>query len=309
MIASSLPARIPIACLRKKVIDQIVANGIVTGCSYALVAFGFALIYNTTRIFHFAHGAVYTFSIYVLYSLQTKLAVPTWVAILFSLALTALLGVGIDEVVYQPLVRKKSSLLLLLSSLATYMTIVNLLIMVYGNEIKVLNPEIQSTYVFGNVLLSRLQVNTILFAVAILTSASLALRLTKAGRMIRALRDDVDLLSALGVNPRFLRWLVFALGSALAGVAAVLQGLDVGANPNSGLLMFVSGAVAVIIAGGRAFEAAIVGAFVIGVLHAFAVWEFAGRWEESVTFLLLILFLLLRPEGIFARTRRVEESA
>lgn len=289
--------------------DQIVVNGIVAGCSYALVAFGFGLIYHTTRTFHFAHGGIYTFCVYLLYSLKSIPALPLWVAIAVSLLLTALLGVLIDEVVYQPLVQKKSSLLLqLLSSLATYMIIVNLIIMVYGNEIKVLNPEIQQTYVVRNVVLSKLQLVTVICAVGILSLVALGLRLTKSGRMIRALRDDVELLSTLGVNPRHLRWLVFALGSALAGVAAVLQGLDIGTSPNTGLIMFVSGAVAALIGGRRIFEAAVLGAVIIGILHALATWEFSGRWEESAAFLLLIIFLLLRPEGIFAGTRRIEEA-
>jgi branched-chain amino acid transport system permease protein len=292
----------------RRSVDQVLANGIVAGCLYALVAYGFALIYNTTRTFHFAHGAAYAFCIYMLYTLRNIAELPLWLAILLSVVLTALLGIAIDEFVYRPLVERKSSLLLqLLSSLAVYMIVVNVIIMFYGNEAKVLNPEIQRTFTFGNIILSAYQVATVICALALIGLVALGLRLTRLGRLIRALRDDVELITILGRNPRHLRWLVFALGSALAGVAAVLQGLDIGTYPHAGMIMFLNGAVAVIIGGKGIFEAGVFGALIVGVLHTLAVWEFSARWEESAAFLLLVIFLLLRPEGIFGRTRRVEE--
>jgi branched-chain amino acid transport system permease protein len=292
----------------RRCVDQVLANGIVAGCLYALVAYGFGLIYNTTRTFHFAHGAAYAFCVYMLYTLRNVAELPLLLAIIVSVVLTALLGVAIDEFVYRPLVARKSSLLLqLLSSLAVYMIIVNVIIIFFGNEAKVLNPELQRTFNFGHIILSKYQIATVICAPALIGLVALSLRLTRTGRLIRALRDDVELITVLGRNPRHLRWLIFALGSALAGVAAMLQGLDVGTYPHVGMIMFLNGAVAVIIGGKGIFEAGVFGALIVGVLHTLAIWEFSARWEESAAFLLLVVFLLLRPEGIFGRTRRVEE--
>lgn len=287
---------------------QVLANGIVTGCSYALVAYGFGLIYNTTRTFHFAHGAAYAFCVYMFFSLKNIPAVPVWLAIILSIALTGLLGVLIDEFTYRPLVKKKSSLLLqLLSSLAVYMIIVNVIIMIYGNETKVLNQQIQRTLTIGGIILSEYQVATVVCALSLLFLVALGLRITRVGKMIRALRDDPELISVLGVNQQYLRWLIFGLGSVLAGVAAVLQGLDVGTYPHAGMIMFLNGAVAVIIGGKGIFEAGIFGALILGVLQTLAVWQFSARWDEAAAFLLLVFFLLWRPAGIFGRKRRIEE--
>lgn len=290
-------------------IVQLLINGIIAGCIYALVAYGFALIYNTTRTFHFAHGAVYTFSVYLFYTISAW-GVPAWVVYLLTLAATALLGMTIDEVIYRPLVRRKSSLLIrLLSSLGAYIIIINLILMIYGNEMKVLNAKLQPTHKFGNVILSEVQLITVAACVLIFVALVLLLRMTHLGKTVRAMRDDPELVSALGMNPQNVRRLVFALGSTLAGVAAILKGLDVGADPNAGMVAFLSGTVAVIIAGVGVFNGVILGALLVGILQSFAVWKFSAQWQDTVTFLLLILFLLLRPEGIFGRRRRVEEIA
>jgi branched-chain amino acid transport system permease protein len=125
--------------------------------------------------------------------------------------------------------------------------------------------------------------------------------------MIRAMRDDVELLSSIGINPQHVRRIVFALGSSLAGVSAMLTGLDVGIDPNIGMVAILNGAVAVIVGGVGIFEGAAFGALLLGLLQSLAVWKFSARWQDTVTFLVLIIFLLLRPEGILGSRRRIEE--
>jgi branched-chain amino acid transport system permease protein len=102
---------------------------------------------------------------------------------------------------------------------------------------------------------------------------------------------------------------IFALGSALAGAAAILRGLDVGAEPNAGMPAFLGGVVAVIVSGVGTFGGVILGALLVGIIQSFALWKFSGQWQDTVTFALLIAFLLLRPEGMFGRRRRAEEVA
>jgi branched-chain amino acid transport system permease protein len=289
-------------------IIQLLVNGIIVGCSYALIAFGFALIYNTTRTFHFAHGAVYTCSVYFFYTLSMLWRWPFWLVIILTLVLTALLGITIDEVVYRPLGKRNSSLLIrMLSSLGVYIIIINLIIMIFGNEIKVLNAELQPTVSFSTVILSKVQVITAVSCFLIFTALLLFLRMTMLGKMVRAMRDDPDLISTMGVNPQNVRRFVFGLGSSLAGVAAILKGLDVGTDPNAGMVAFLNGAVAVIIGGVGIFEGVILGALLVGILQNFAIWKFSAQWQDTVTFLVLILFLLIRPEGFFGRRRRIEE--
>ncbi|MCX5799938.1 MAG: branched-chain amino acid ABC transporter permease [Candidatus Eisenbacteria bacterium] len=289
---------------------QLLANGFVMGCSYTLVALGFALIYSTTRTFHFVHGAVYTLAAYLFFTLHNLWHVPLIPAALIVIVFIALFGIGIEEALYRPLVKRGSSQLIqMLSSLGLYIVLVNVVAMLYGNETKVLNPGIQATHTIGGVILTQIQVWTVVASVVLFALVAALLRFSRLGKLIRALRDDPELVSAIGVSPRCLRWSVLALGSALAAVAAMLIGSDVGIDPNIGMAAILNGAVAVIIGGVGIFEGAAIGGVAIGLLQSLAVWKFSARWQDMVTFVLLVTFLFSRPQGIFGSQRRAEEMA
>lgn len=288
---------------------QLLANGLVTGCAYALVALGFSLIYNTTRIFHIAHGAVYVVAAYLYYSFYVLWGIPLVGAALLTVVGAMVLGVLIDEVIHVPLDQQDSSMLIhLLSSLGLYIALVNIIAMFYGNQTKELVSGVQLTYSAGGVILTQVQVATVVVAVVLFIGLVVLLRKTRLGQQLRAMRDDPELLTVMGLNPRTLRRVVFGLGSALAAVGAILQGLDVGIDPRIGLTAVLNGAVAVIIGGIGLFEAAALGALVLGLLQSIAVWQASARWQEAVTFGVLILFLLSRPQGIFGKQRRVKEA-
>lgn len=289
-------------------VNQLLANGIIAGCAYALVALGFALIYNTTRTFHFAHGAVYTLAAYFFYTLCNLWEWPLIPAFVVTLLIIAVLGILIDEFIYMPLVKRGSSQLIqLLSSLGLYIVIVNFIAMIYGNETKVLSPGVQPTFSIGPLILTQIQVATAIAFVALFIALIVLLKKTRLGKIIRAMRDDPQLVSVMGINPRRVRRVVFALGSALAAVAAMLLGLDVGIDPNIGMAAVLNGAVAVIIGGVGIFAGAALGALLLGILQSLAIWQASARWQDMVTFLVLILFLLFRPEGILGVRRRIEE--
>jgi len=290
-------------------IIQLLVNGIINGCGYALVALGFAFIYNTTRTFHFAHGAVYTLSAYFFYTFYNLLNWSLSLSAILTLGLIALCGILIDDVIYTPLVKQGASLFIqMLSSLGLYIVIINFIAMVFQSETKILNPEVQATYSIGNVILTRIQIVTTATFVIIFGLLMTILKKTYLGKVIRAMRDNPDLVSAMGINPQNVRRVVFALGSALASVSAILIGLDVGIDPHIGLTAFLNGAVAVIIGGVGIFEGAALGAILLGLLQSFAIWKISARWQELITFLLLILFLLFRSEGILGKRRRIEEA-
>lgn len=289
-------------------ISQLLVNGIIIGCAYALVAMGFGLIYSTTRIFHFAHGAVYTLSAYIFYTFYIFLGTHVIAAILLTIAITLVVGILINEIVYQPLTRSgSSSLIKLLSSLGLYIIIINCIAMFYGSDTKILNPHAQQVYVIGSISLTKIQVITVVFFILLSCIFLILLRKTNMGLAIRAMRDDPDLVSVMGINPNIVQLAVFAGGSALAASAAILLALDVGIEPNIGLTAVLNGAVAAIIGGVSFFEGAVVGAMLLAILQSLIVWKASPKWIDAITFVLLICFLLFRPEGIFGRTRRVDE--
>lgn len=290
------------------VIAQILVNGIISGLAYALFALGFGLAYNTTRIFNFAHGAVYTLAAYSFYTGYVTCGWHILPAALLSLGIAAAAGIAMDEIIYRPLIERNASLLIpLLSSLGLYTVIVNLIAAIYGNENKTLSPGLQPAYTFGPIILTRIQITIAVVFVFLFSTLLLLLKRTNLGKVIRAMRDDPELLSAMGVSQHRVRLIAFGIGSGFSAFAAILLGLDVGIDPNIGMAALLSGAVAVIIGGVGVFEGAALGALTLGILQSLITWRFSSRWTEAIAFVVLIVFLVFRPEGIAGQRRRVDE--
>lgn len=289
---------------------QLLANGFVSGCSIALLALSFALIYNTTRTFHVAHGAVYTAGAYACYALYIQHGWTMAGAAAAALLISAALGAAMELFVYAPLVRRKGALLVgLLSSLGLYVTIVNVIALGFGNDTKLLRPGVEESYQLGPVVLSRIQLLVVAVAAVVLPAFVLLLNTTSWGKTVRAVRDDAALAQLLGINVPAVRLAVFAAGSVLAGATAILGALDVGVDPQAGMPILLTAAVALIVGGVGSFSGPVVGGFVLGLLEGVLVWFISVRWSNAVTFAVLIAFMLFRPTGLLGSRRRLEEAA
>lgn len=288
---------------------QLLANGLVNGCVFGLVALSFALIYNTTRIFHIAHGAVYTVAAYLCYFFFVQRGIPLWASVGLTLVLTALLGVAIQRLIYAPLQRRRASLAIaLLSSLGLYVALVNLVAMLWGNETKVLRPGVEATIQIGSVILTRVQLAQALVGLLLVGGVLIALKTTRWGQVIRAVRDNPTLSTVMGIDTQRVQVWVFGAGSALVGVAAILVALDVGMDPQVGLPMLLTAAAALIIGGVGTFGGPVAGAFLIALMQSLLIWKVSARWVDAFTFGLLVLCLIFRPQGLLSGRRRIEEA-
>lgn len=142
---------------------QLLVNGLVAGCIYAMVALGFGLIYNTTKIFHIAHGIVYTAAAYLLYTFVDRLGLSFVWSFILALIFATLLGVCIEAFIYYPFYRRKASLsVVMIGSLGVYIFLVNFIAMLYGNETKVLLPGVGTTFSIGSIILTKIQLLEVL---------------------------------------------------------------------------------------------------------------------------------------------------
>ncbi len=291
-------------------LTQLLANGIVTGGAYAIMALGFAATYNTTRVFHVAYGATYAVSAYACYFLLDRMHVGVAVAVLGAAAVGALANVLVEYVVYRPLHARRASLMvLLIASLGAYMVAANSIPMAFGSETKVLLESAPSVHKLGAISLAGTQVAQLAAAAVLLPICVLALRLTRLGRIIRAMRDDPVLLTRRGVHVDRVRIGAYALGGGLAGLAASLVALDTGIEPNMGMTALLTSAAAVVVGGVGTFGGPVAGGFLLGVIQALAMWRSSAQWTDCITFLVFGVFLLCRPQGIFGARRRLEEGA
>jgi len=284
---------------------QLLANGLVTGSIYAIVAIGFALIYNTTRTFHIAYAVLYMFAPYMFLSFYISLKLSLILAFLLAVIVTMILSLLIELVVYKPLVKSRSSgNVILISSIGVMIIIINLIAMLYGNETKIINQEISKSISFSGIILTYNQLWQLGVSVILLIAFLLFLKYSTFGIKTRALRDDEELYTVIGKNVNSIRVFLFLFSGFFAAVGGNLIAYDVGMDPYVGMAMLLNAVVALIIGGVGRFEAPIIGGFIIGVLQSLTVWVFSSRWQDAVTFTLLILFLLFRPQGILGEKER-----
>ncbi len=181
------------------------------------------------------------------------------------------------------------------------MTIIqSVLAMIYGSQYKSIpgsNEMLTFTILGARVTLIQL----IIFATGILACLGLmALTFwTRFGRAIVALSDSAEMSRIVGIHPdRNIAWVLF-IGAGLAGLAGVLISYDVGVEPAMGMELLLKGAVASIIGGLGQLYGVIVGGFVLGTVENFGIWQLPVEWKSAIAFVLLIVFLIFRPQGIF----------
>lgn len=285
---------------------QFIINGIILGAIYASLALGFSLVYNTTKIFHIAYAVLYMISGYFLYAFFNKMHMNYILAIVLAIMFTALLSLVIEAFVYKPLVKKKASHeVMLISSLGVMVIVINLVALFFGNNTKVINNNIAQSISIGQLIITYPQVYEFTFSILFIGLFFLIVHFTRLGVVIRAFRDDAELVKVHGLNIYRTRAILFVISGIFAALSGILMAQDIGMDPYIGLPMLLNVFVAMIIGGNGKFSAPVLGGFILGILQAFVIWKFSANWQEAIAFLLLIGFLIFRPQGIVGKKLRV----
>lgn len=284
---------------------QLLINGIIMGSIYSLVSLGFALVYNTTKTFHIAYAVLYIFSPYMFLTFYQNLNISLFPALFISIILTMILSLIIELFVYKPLeIKNSSSTVIMISSIAVMTIVINVIALFYGNETKILNPNISESLSMGNIIITYTQLTQFVVSVSLIVLFLFLLKFSSLGLKARAMRDGNLLSRIFGMNIEKFRIVLFALSGFFAAIGGFLIAYDVGMDPYVGMPMLLNAIVALIIGGVGRFEGSVIGGFIIGILQSLAVWMFSSRWESAVTFIILILFLIFRPQGILGEKQR-----
>ena len=285
---------------------QFVVNGLITGILYSLSSIGFALVYNTTRIFHIAAAALYVAAAYIFYFAFYSLGLPLWASAIFSLIFTALLSVMCEWLVYRPLYNKKSShRVVMISSIGVMTILINVIALIFGNETKVLDNSIQKVFTFNNLIITTPQMYQLIVGTLAIVAFLIFLKFSVFGLKARALSNDDTLFQVMGFNITATRIFVFALSGVFLAMGSCLTVYDIGMEPYIGMPVMINAIVAMIIGGIGRFNACIIGGVSLGILQALAVYQFATNWQHAVTFLVLLLFLFFRPQGLIGYQKRM----
>lgn len=284
---------------------QFIINGLITGILYSLLAIGFALVYNTTRIFHIAAAGIYVFAAYTFWFFVARVGLPVIMASLVAVALTMVLSLLSELLVYRPLKNRKASLnVAMIASIGAMTVIINTIAMFFGNETKVVGNAILQPLTIGNIIITTPQKYQALIGITVLAVFMVILQRTNWGLRLRALSADETLFETLGYDTKVTRVMVFLASGAIIAIASCLTVYDVGLDPNMGMSVLISAVVAMIIGGVGKFSTCILGGITLGVLQSLTVYQFASNWQNAVTFLVLLILLFLRPQGIAGYKQR-----
>ncbi len=281
-------------------IQQLILSGIIAGSIYALIAIGFTIIYRTIKFFNFAHGVVYAAGAYLAYALFFLLKLNPILSFFLSLAMAALLGIAIDRLAYRPLRKHNApSLIYLIASFGVFIFIQNLIQLIFGAQILTLRTgPVKEGYNILGAVITNIQVLIIGVSLILFFLGWLFILKTKLGKAIRAVSDDPVGARVVGINSERIILVAFAIGSALAGAAGILISLETNIEPTMGLNAILKGIIASIVGGVGNIPGALFGGLFLGLAENLGIWKIQAGWKDTIAFVILIIFLLLRPSGI-----------
>jgi branched-chain amino acid transport system permease protein len=280
---------------------QIIVDALSLGGLYALTALGIGLIFSVMRLANLAHAEFVTIPAYALFALSGQ---PVIVAIAVAIAAGVLLAVVTERVAFRAL-RNADSATMLIASFAVSMLLQRLLVFSAGSRLKTLDPLpmlSQPVLIFG-AQVSELKLVTIGVCAVLLVLLTLFLRKTRYGLQMRAAAENFTMSRLVGVRANSVIAMAFALSGALAAVVAVLFAAQTGfVHPRFGLQLVIIAFVATVIGGLGSLEGAVAGGFLVGcvstLLQAFLPAEMRP-FREAFLFVVVILVLLFRPQGLF----------
>ena len=286
---------------------QLLINSLIAGAIYALVASGFSLIYSTNKFIHFAHGAVIAFSAYILYFLFSIIRLNFGFSVILAIAFASLLGYYMNIIYKQFRQRKASNVILLIASFALLILIESLILLLFGADVKTLGyVKVAKGMEILGAIITPLQIVIIIVSFILLLSLFLFMKKTKIGKAMRAVSDNKEVSEIVGISSEKIYSWSFIIGSAIAGIAAILISLEQSLGPMMGTSLMIKGFTGAIIGGIGSVPGAILGSFLLGFAENFGIWFLPSGYKDAIAFIILLLFLLFRPKGILGIKRSSE---
>ena len=294
------------------IILQQLANGLILGSFYALVALGYTMVYGIIKLLNFAHGDLYMvggFVGFLVLSLVSGLMGSSWGGILcsmvFSMLAVGLLGVIIQRIAYVPMLQAPR-LSILITALAVSMVLSNGVMAITDGEYLAFNTDLGYEGLdLGNVFISYTQLVLVVSAALLMIILYLFVHKTLYGKAMRAIAIDQDACRLMGINVNRIIALTFFIGSSLAAAAGVMAGVYYGSlHFFMGFVIGLKAFTAAVIGGIGSIPGAMLGGLVLGLLEAFGTQiPFVGsEWKDVFSFGLLILLLIFKPTGLLGKT-------
>lgn len=286
---------------------QLLFTGIGIGSVYALVALGFVLIFRATNVVNFAQGEFSMVAAFLMIVFAVKLELPYWVAFLIALAGMALLGALFNLAVYYPL-RHRTYLPVIISTIGASIFIANTVLALHGPEPEVLSGWFETPgFLVGPVYLDSQYLLIIAVTAGLVALQYWFFEHTLLGKKLQATSQDKEMASLLGIPVAAMIMVTFVYSAVIGGIAGILVAPVLFVSIHMGATIALKAFAATIIGGFGDVTGAIIGGLALGIIETFGAAYVSVPYKDGFAFLVLVLFLIFRPQGIFGE--RVAEKA
>ena len=275
---------------------QTLISGLSLGSIYALIALGYTMVYGIAKMLNFAHGDIIMVGAYAVITSILTLNLPPVVAILVSIVVCVVLGVTIEFLAYRPL-RQAPPLSVLITAIGVSYLLQNLALLIFGSEQKA-TPTIFKlpTIELGGVYIDGITLITLVVTALIMICLTLFISKTRMGKAMRAVSEDKGAAELMPIS------ITFAIGSALAAVAALFNGMSyIYIRPTTGSMPGIKAFTAAVFGGIGSIPGAMLGGILMGIIEQLSKTYISTLWSDAIVFGVLVLVLVVKPTGLLGK--------
>ena len=281
---------------------QTLISGLSLGSIYALIALGYTMVYGIAKMLNFAHGDIIMVGAYAVITSVLTLNLPPAVAILVSILVCVVLGVTIEFLAYRPL-RQAPPLSVLITAIGVSYLLQNLALLIFGSEQKA-TPTIFKlpTIELGGVYIDGITLITLVVTAIIMICLTLFIGKTRMGKAMRAVSEDKGAAELMGISVNRTITITFAIGSALAAVAALFYGMSyIYIRPTTGSMPGIKAFTAAVFGGIGSIPGAMLGGILMGIIEQLSKTYISTFWSDAIVFGVLVLVLVVKPTGLLGK--------
>jgi len=273
--------------------------GVAIGCVYILLATGLNIIFGVMKLVNFAHGQLLMLGAYLTWTISYAAGLNAYAAIIVSMLVVALIGVAVERLTFRK-VLGGDKLNEIFVSLGLIYIFENAAMLIWGaNSKQIVSPLSGLSLALPSISITYDRIVAVFVVIATLIAFGLLIQKTKIGLAMRATSQRNSTAMLMGINVETIYMLTFAIGAALAAVAGGLYGIIFSFDYQVGALPTIIAFAIIILGGLGSIKGAIIGGLLYGIVEQLATLFFGGVWGSAVAFAMLIVVLIIRPNGIF----------
>jgi len=282
------------------ILPQLIVNGLIAGSIYALAASGFAIVYYVMKFQYFSHGAIMSIGAYLFFAFLNLMGLNYIAAGLLTIAGCIIATLLSNWFIYMPLRKRRATpTVTLIASIVLLILTSSLILAFFGSSTKTISlTKYNKTFDFGIFTITAIQISILIFAILLFLFLWFVFKKTKLGKSMRALADNKDVAQIVGINPEKIYNYTFVIAAVFGAVGGMLLGLEQNLYPRMGIPIIIKGFISSVVGGLGSVPGSIIGGLFIGLAENVGVLFLPTGYKDVISFSVLLLFLLFRPQGI-----------